>query len=243
MLEPPAGVFSPPVSSSRPVVLVASGVGITPFVSYLQAVASVPATERPPGIQLIYVCRDGQQHPFGGLLRRLAQAIPQLRALHVFTRPGAADVAGRDHDLTGRAALGAAGGPFAGQRPLAYICGSEALVADATRILLAAGLPRFDIFSELFTASVSIPDTLGECTVTLSQTRQTFQWQASAGTLLDAAEAAGITMPSGCRTGQCESCSLHVTAGRVAHLSPYDGPADHCLTCRSVPLDDLVLDA
>ncbi len=243
MLEPPGGIFCPPVSSRRPVVLVASGIGITPFVSYIRAVAVAPPAERPPGIQLVYLCRDGTRHPFGGLLRRLAKEVPQLRAVHVFTRPGDGDVAGRDYDRAGRAALGEAGAPFAGQRPLAYICGSEALVADATRVLLAAGLPRFDIFSELFTASVTIPDTLADCTVTLSRSGRAFRWQTRAGTLLDAAEAAGITLPSGCRTGQCESCSLPISAGSVAHLSPYDGPPDHCLTCRSVPLGDLIVDA
>ncbi len=242
-LEPPGGVFTPPVSGSRPVVLVAAGVGITPFVSYLRAVAAVPAAERPPGIQLIYLCRDGREHPFGAALRALAGRIPQLRALHVFTRPSHEDVPGRDYDRTGRATLGEAGAPFAGQHPLAYICGSETLVADATRVLRAAGLPRFDIFSELFAASTAVPDTLTACAVTLSRSGRTFRWEPSAGTLLDAAEAAGCTLPSGCRTGQCESCSLRLAAGTVAHLSSYDGPADHCLTCRAVPLGDLVLEA
>ena len=239
-LEPPGGIFTPPLTGSRPVILVAAGIGITPFVGYLRAMVGTPDPERPPGIQLVYLCSDGAHHPFGPTLRALQERIPQLQALHVFTRPGDADVG---HDRAGRAALAEAGAPFRGQRPLAYICGPEALVADATAVLVASGVPRFDIFSELFTTTAEIPETLQDRCVTLSRSGRSFTWFRAGGTLLDAADAAGATLPSGCRTGQCESCSVAVLAGSVAHLSVYDGPASHCLTCRAVPLSDLVIDA
>ena len=239
-LEPPRGIFTPPLTGSRPVILVAAGIGITPFISYLRAIADTPAGERPPGIQLIHLCRDGAHHPFGPTLHALQDRIPQLQALHVFTQPGGADVA---HNRVGRAALAEAGAPFRGQRPLAYICGPEALVADAAALLVASGVPRFDIFSELFTAAVEIPESLQDRRVTLSRSGRSFAWSRASGTLLDAADVACVALPSGCRTGQCESCSLAVIAGSVAHVGAYDGPATHCLTCRAVPLSDLVLDA
>ena len=70
-----------------------------------------------------------------------------------------------------------------------------------------------------------------------------FDWSVQSGSLLDAAEAAGLSLPSGCRSGQCESCRLRVVSGTASHLSPYDGEPDDCLTCCAVPLSDLVLDA
>nr|WP_246155024.1 2Fe-2S iron-sulfur cluster-binding protein [Methylobacterium oryzihabitans] len=66
-------------------------------------------------------------------------------------------------------------------------------------------------------------------------------WTPAAGTLLDAALAAGIGLPSGCRVGQCESCIVRVLSGECAHLVAFEGEADRCLTCQAVPVTDLVL--
>ncbi len=57
------------------------------------------------------------------------------------------------------------------------------------------------------------------------------------------AQMAGLSLPSGCRSGQCESCCLRLVSGSASHLAPYDGDPDTCLTCCAVPLSDLVLDA
>ena len=99
------------------------------------------------------------------------------------------------------------------------------------------------MFSESFASAVAVPSDLAPRTVRLARSGTGFTWTPSAGTLLDAADAAGFGLPSGCRAGQCESCSVPVTSGSVAHLGPYDGEPDHCLTCRAVPVSDLVLDA
>ncbi|MFE1599679.1 molybdopterin-dependent oxidoreductase [Methylobacterium sp. ID0610] len=243
LLEAPQGTFTPPLSGDRPVILLAAGIGITPFVSYLEALADAGEAPRPPGIRLIYVCRDGQAHPFGATLRALATRLPELAATHVFTRPAPDDDPGRDYDRSGRSALSDLPSPFPGERPLAYICGPGAFVADATSRLLAWGLPRFDIASELFTAQAEVPADLAPRTVSLARSGASFLWSPGAGTLLDAAEKAGLPLPSGCRTGQCESCQVRLATGAVAHLAAYDGPPDHCLTCRAVPLADCVLDA
>ncbi|SFU74726.1 Anaerobic selenocysteine-containing dehydrogenase [Methylobacterium sp. 174MFSha1.1] len=240
VLEAPQGTFTPPRDGDRPVLLFAAGIGITPFVSYLAALAE--AGTRPPDIHLVSICRDGRAHPFGSRLRALASRLPGLTATQIFTRPAPEDVPGRDYDRA-RFALRAMTSPFPGRRPLAYLCGPEAFVADASALLLAWGLPLYDIASELFTTRTEVPANLAPRTVTLARSETTFRWSPGAGTLLDAAEAAGLRLPSGCRTGQCESCQVRVAAGSVAHLAAYDGPPDHCLTCRAVPLADCVLDA
>lgn len=242
-LQPPAGIFTPPLTGDRPVILVAAGVGITPFVGYLAALARIAPEQRPPSVELVYICRNGAEQPFGDWLRMIAARIPELRVLRAFTRPQPQERLGRDFDHAGRpdiAELGLAPGT---RQPLAYLCGPDGFVTDTRAALASTGLPGFDVFSEVFVSQIEIPSNLAPRRIVLARSGTSFDWSAQSGSLLDAAEAAGLSLPSGCRSGQCESCRLHVVSGTANHLSPYDGEPDDCLTCCAVPLSDLVLDA
>lgn len=242
-LEAPRGTFTPPLGGNRPVLLFAAGIGITPFVGYLDALAATPACERPPGVHLVHMSRDGRGRSFGPHLRGLVRTMPGVLCTDVFTQPTGDDVSGRDYDRTGRSALLAPDLPFPGQRPLAYLCGPSGFVEDVRALLRAAGVPDFDVSTEVFVSTVEVPPDLAPRSVRLRRSDVAFPWFPASGTLLDAADAAGIRLPSGCRAGQCENCCLRVVSGEVAHLSAYDGPPTHCLTCRAVPLSDLVIEA
>jgi anaerobic selenocysteine-containing dehydrogenase/ferredoxin-NADP reductase len=242
-LQPPGGVFTPPLEGSRPVILIAAGIGITPFVGYLSALARTAPALRPPSVDLVHICRNGEEQPFGARLRHIAPALPQLRLTQVFTRPHESDRPGHDYDRAGRPDITAIGLPTAKTRPLAYLCGPGAFVAETSAGLVAMGLPGFDVFSEVFSSQIEVPADLAPRQIRLERSGVSFPWSAQAGSLLDAADAAGLSLPSGCRSGQCESCSLRVVAGSVTHLTPYDGAPDTCLACCAVPLSDLVLEA
>lgn len=242
-LQPPAGVFTPPLTGSRPVILVAAGIGITPFVSYLAALARTAPKQRPPSVDLVYICRNGAEQPFGDWLGSIAGKIPELRVIRAFTRSQAADRPGRDYDHVGRPDISALSLASGTRRPLAYLCGPDSFVAETKAALVGAGVPGFDVFSEVFVSQLEIPSNLAPRQIRLQRSGKTFDWSVQAGSLLDAAEAAGLSLPSGCRSGQCESCCLRVVSGSASHLSPYDGAPDSCLTCCAVPLSDLVLDA
>lgn len=242
-LQPPAGVFTPPLTGKRPVILIAAGVGITPFIGYLAALARIAPEQRPPSVDLVYICRNGAEQPFGDWLQEIASRIPGLRMVRVFTRPGPDERPGRDYDHAGRPDITALGLAASTSRPLVYLCGPDSFVAETKAALVGAGLPGFDIFSEVFVSRIEIPPELAPRRILLERSGRSFEWSAQAGSLLDAAEAAGLSLPSGCRSGQCESCCLRVVSGSTSHLSPYDGAPDSCLTCCAVPLSDLVLDA
>ncbi|MDP4023984.1 molybdopterin-dependent oxidoreductase [Methylobacterium sp. NEAU 140] len=240
-LEPPSGTFTPPLSGARPVVLIAAGVGLTPFVGYLAALARCPETA--PEVHLVAISRNGVEQAYGDRLRAAAAALPGLRITRVFTQPRPEDRLGRDFETAGRPAVSDLDLPPARSRPLAYLCGPDAFLSAMTEGLAAHGIPRFDIFSESFATAVAVPPDLAPRTVRLARSGASFTWTPAAGSLLDAADAAGLRLPAGCRAGQCESCCLPVASGTVAHLGPYDGGPEHCLTCRAVPVSDLVLDA
>lgn len=76
------------------------------------------------------------------------------------------------------------------------------------------------------------------------------QFVASPGeTLLAAARAQGVLLPSSCRNGTCRECRCRVLEGRVRHTIPWPGlSADEkqegwILPCVAVAETDLVLDA
>jgi ferredoxin len=64
-------------------------------------------------------------------------------------------------------------------------------------------------------------------------------------TLLDAAEAAGLDLPSICRSGNCAACAVMLVAGRVRMeackgLSRRDQEAGLILACQAVPETEFV---
>lgn len=227
-LTRPSGVFTLPTETDRPLILVAGGIGITPFIGHLQALKQRRDAGLPtPTVLLVFSCRPDAPHPFQQTIEALADAIGTVTA-HYVAGPDvpAFDLLCSDH-LT--------------KKPLAYLCGSPGFLKVMRQALCDQGIPNFDIFEETFSAEREVPDTLIPQPVSIADSDQSFTWAPAAGTLLDAADSAGVAMPSGCRVGQCESCVMTVVQGQVAHLTSWDGPTDQCLTCMSVPLTPVVL--
>jgi ferredoxin len=67
-------------------------------------------------------------------------------------------------------------------------------------------------------------------------------------TVLDAAEAAGVGLPFGCRTGACGTCTARLLEGEVCHRRPPRAlkerhlDDDYLLTCIAVPETDIHLE-
>jgi len=85
------------------------------------------------------------------------------------------------------------------------------------------------------------------CTITLRPLACSFS---SAGsTILQAAEAAGIELPSSCRNGTCRTCLCRLESGAVRYLVEWPGlsieekRAQYVLPCVAVPLGDVVVNA
>ena len=67
-------------------------------------------------------------------------------------------------------------------------------------------------------------------------------------TLLDAARAAGITLPSSCRNGTCRTCRCRLRCGEVHYhiawpgLSLTEKEDGYVLPCVAYPLSDVLMD-
>jgi ferredoxin len=121
------------------------------------------------------------------------------------------------------------------------------MMEEVSAGLQARGVPAFEIFRERFRSPAPpVLDDLVPRQIHFARSGRTLTWspQAPLTSILAAAEGAGLTLPSGCRVGQCESCSVPMKSGEIRHLVDCpDLDEGHCLTCQAVPLSDLVIDA
>ena len=238
---PPSGLFAIPVAHRNPIVLIAAGVGITPFLSYLETLRN--RNEATPEVVLFYGNRDRAGHAMRERIAYLQGVLPNLRVVTYYSRPdddvpvgihhGRFDSRHVEQDLIDRNAR-------------FYLCGPEPMLDQVTTELVRRGAHRFAIFAEKFHAATTAidMDSIAAATVTFARSGASARWQARGGTLLHLAEQAGLKPPSGCRVGQCESCVTTILRGTVTHLvsTPDDLPTDQCLACQAIPTSDLVLD-
>ena len=127
-----------------------------------------------------------------------------------------------------------------------YMCGPSPMMDSIRQGLCDRGVPAFDIFSEVFRSPPVVDaNNPGRFDVRFVRSGNiAAQWTADGGTLLAFSEKLGLSLPSGCRVGQCESCAVRVVSGQVRHLhgAEPDDPSV-CLTCQAIPTTDVVLDA
>jgi anaerobic selenocysteine-containing dehydrogenase/ferredoxin-NADP reductase len=231
--EAPRGGFVLPMRAHFPVVMIAGGIGITPFIGYLE---TLRPRERRPETMLLYGIRDERGHVFGARLAELAAEMADFTLVTCRSRDA-------DHPPE-RVSAALVPQSWIDRRARFYLCGPDSMMRAIAEQLIARGVFRFDIFTERFQAAAmgAVTDP-GPHRVHLRRSGRALDWSAAEGTLLDMAERSGIALPAGCRTGQCESCAVPVLSGRVAHLSDVAVEDGQCLTCQAVPTSALVLDA
>ena len=133
--------------SSRPIVLVSAGIGVTPMVSMLHELSD-KADERL--VYFVHGARNGRQHALADEVRELVRRNPQARSVTLYSQPDAEDREGRDFDRQGRvdAALLAELNPALDAD--FYLCGPVVFLADLTAQLEALGVPGDRIIVETF---------------------------------------------------------------------------------------------
>ena len=240
-LTAPSGKYVLPEACRQPVILMAGGIGITPFMSLLESLPDGAPIE----IWLFYSNRNSQTHAFQSRIAFHAARLPGLKVSNHYTSPLPSDILGRDFDSNDRITAAIVPENLIARRARVYMCGTSEMMKAFAEGLIARGLPHFDIFREIFTAPAGpLADDGKTYTVTFSKSKKKLSdWTSTKGTILNFAEAEGLALPSGCRVGQCESCALHIVSGCVRYLNGVesDDPSV-CLTCSAVPASDLVLD-
>lgn len=127
-----------------------------------------------------------------------------------------------------------------------WVCGPAGLLSAAADHWAAAGLSHLLHVEHFTPVSYADPDATGG-QVSYGRTGRTADTTATPSTtLLDAGEAAGVLMPSGCRMGICFGCVVPLLSGQVRDQrtgAVHGEPGDLVQTCISSPAGPCALDA
>ncbi len=245
-------------SSERPVVLLSAGIGATPVLAMLHALAA-GGSARP--VLWLHMARDRQHHAFAAEVRRVMSALAHGRSYICYSRPGVNDKAGEDFDAVGRLsqeALDKVGIPHEAD---VYLCGPAGFMADMKAALVALGVAAGRVHVEIFNGGESMTpgvvrtaaraphaptDDAGTGPlISFARSGIAARWNASAyQNILELAEACDVPVRWSCRTGVCHNCESGLVSGAVTYEpQPLDAPAGgNLLVCCSQPIGDVVID-
>jgi uncharacterized protein len=224
----PRGHFVIDAQSRRPAVLIGAGVGITPMLAFLRhIVAEGFRHRRTRPVHLIQVAHDRQVRAFASELDELVARANG--AVHV-------------HLVLGQGGDDAQRGPLTMEHlkrwlPFDdhefYLCGPGGFMQAIYDGLRELGVRDERIHAEAFgpaslrrrpdgAAPAAPPQAPAAAQADVSFTRSGKQaaWTPAQGTLLELAEAQGLSPPYSCRAGHCGSCVTTLKSGAVTYASP-----------------------
>jgi ferredoxin-NADP reductase len=252
----PRGAFTL-VQSDSPVVLLSAGVGVTPVMAMLHALA---ARASPRAVWWIYGARNRPDHTFAREAHDLLTKLPHARSFVQYSRPEATDRLGIDYDVAGRltvTVLEKLGVPRASDF---YLCGPPAFMDDLTTGLARWGVAGDHVHTEIFGSGKPITPGIAEVTrrlphalagspgegprISFARAGLTVSWDSKFQSLLELAEACDVPVRWSCRTGVCHTCECGLISGSVKYdPEPLEPPAaGNVLICCSRPQEEMVID-
>ncbi len=242
-------------AGTRPVALVSAGVGATPVLAMLHALAEA-ADERE--VWWVHGARDRAAYAFAGEVDSLLAALPGAHRIVGFSRPGADEVPGVEFDRTGRVSIEALTDvPIDADY---YLCGPDAFMRSLAAAIIARGTAPEHVAMELFGAGpvIAPPGLEGERPsphppagtagtgplVTFSRSGLTVPWDESYGNLLELSEACEVPVSFGCRNGVCHYCESGLLDGEVRYVTePLERPDEsRVLVCCAQPASPVTLE-
>ncbi len=228
-LSPPGGDFSLPDPVPPKLLMIAGGSGITPMMAMLNDLAG---RGHSGDIYLLQLCRQPSRQLFAAELDALGRQLPGLAVDVHFSHSGGRltldSLADRVPDFDDRHTL---------------LCGPAALM-DAATAFWQTRPNRKALQTERFAAPRPKSSGTDQLAVSVTNSKQVFT-QMTGQTLLESAEAAGLSPDYGCRAGICRTCLCRKTHGAVRNLITglSSGQADEWIQlCVSVAESDLELD-
>lgn len=220
-MSPPRNTF--PLQKDRPLLFIAGGIGITPFLSMIRGLD-------PAEFRLLYFCRSEDRVVSDPKLAELLRA-GVARALIAMSPEQTLRTI--ENELRNS------------RDPLrVYCCGPNALNTAIREI--CADMPWIDFRSESFKPlDADVSGTASGFDVVLNTSGKRIH-VAPQMSILEAVREAGIDLPSSCESGLCGTCKVSYLSGRVDHrdlvLSEEERKTSILVCCSRSFSEELVLE-
>jgi ferredoxin-NADP reductase len=200
----------------EPVVLVSAGIGATPVLAMLHALASIASSRE---VWWLYGARNRNEHPFAEESRKLIRELARGKSHIVYSKPEHEDQLGLDYDSAGHINL-----PLLERLGVArtadyYLCGPPSFLRSLTSGLGEWGVASTRIHTEVFGPEESLTPGIARPTrgpahlpsgspglgprISFTRSGLTVPWDSRFSSLLEFVEACDIPARWSCRTGVC----------------------------------------
>ena len=239
-----------------PVVLLSAGVGATPVMSMLHALAAEKSKRE---IWWIYGARNRSDHPFAEESRSLLKQLSRGRGYVVYSKPSATDQVGTDFDASGHIDTALLEKIGVSQQSDFYLCGPTSFLQNMRDGLRIWGVLAGNVHTEIFGALEAITPGMAQVvhtphqpqgppgagpSVSFARSGVTVAWDPKFASLLEMAEACDVPVRWSCRSGVCHTCMTGLISGTVSYQpEPLERPAaGNVLVCCSQPTTGITLD-
>lgn len=236
----------------RPIVLLSAGIGITPLLAMLHAIASDSELRRQ--VWWIHASRNGREHAFSEEANNLLKMIRGSHSVIAYSKPGPEDRLGLDFDVKGHLDLRSLQQIGVPRDAEFYLCGPNRFLDDMRRDLTSLGVLPELVHQEIFGSVTSTPQSRtphrpvgvqgSGPAVSFARSGLVVHWDSRFKSILELAEACDISVRWSCRTGVCHICECGILGGKLHYLpKPLDWPAEgNVLICCSTPESPVELD-
>jgi len=240
-----------------PVLLISAGIGATPVLAMLQALAENHSDRE---IWWLHGARNRREHSFAAETHSLLASLPNVRTHVYYSGPDPHDLIGRDFDSAGRLTGSLLPELEPPRDAEAYLCGPAPFMDEISTGLAAIGIDASRIHTEPFGPAPGLTPGIAPTparmphppagqppngpTIQFARSDLAIPWSSDYTSLLDLAEACDVPVRWSCRTGVCHTCETTLIAGELDYNpDPVEPPADgSALICCSQPHGDIVLD-
>jgi ferredoxin-NADP reductase/MOSC domain-containing protein YiiM len=241
---------------TSPVTLLSAGVGATPVMSMLHALAAEKSQRE---IWWIYGARNRADHPFAEEARALLKQLQRGRSYVVYSKPGPNDELGVDFNAPGHIDAALLEKIGVSQNSDFYLCGPVSFLQSMRDGLRNRGVPVANVHTEIFGTLETITPGMARVahtphlpegpqgsgpSVSFARSGITTAWDSKYQSLLELAEACDVPVRWSCRTGVCHTCMTGLISGSIRYNpEPLERPAPgNVLPCCSQPEANVILD-
>jgi ferredoxin-NADP reductase/MOSC domain-containing protein YiiM len=240
-----------------PVVLLSAGIGATPVLAMLHALAATKSSRQ---VWWLHGAHDRGEHAFAEEVRAALEMLPSAHSHIRYSAPGPGDRLGVDFDAPGRLRIPVLTELGVPRDADFYLCGPPAFMADLPAGLATWGVSGNRIHTEMFGAGPGRTPGIAATPqkpphpptgpvgsgpqVSFARSGLEVRWGPPFQSLLELAEACDVPVRWACRTGVCHNCETALISGDVSYqLDPVEPPAaGDVLICCSQPKADIVID-